>query len=88
MALTFEVYSKGCKAEAIDDDGVWCPCTVVKNEKDALTVSFDGWNSQWNRTIRDQTEIRERSSASYANLGKRKRKSLSSKVGILVYLVS
>ena len=84
MALTFEVYHEGCKAEAIDDEGVWCPCTVVKTEKDRVTVSFDGWNSEWNRTISDQTEIRERSSASHANLGKRKRKSLSNKVRILV----
>ena len=62
MALmNFQV---GCKAEAVDDDGVWCRCTVILNENDEVTVSFDGWKSEWDRKICDASQIRVRTAVS------------------------
>ena len=49
------------KAEALDEEGVWCICTVVCIESEAISVAFDGWSEEWNRTIDDPREIRERS---------------------------
>jgi len=70
-------YKEGCKAEAVDDDGVWCHCTVILKEEDTVTVNFDGWNSEWNRKICDSSQIRTRTDVTN---GKRKRLALSSKV--------
>ena len=50
---------KNSKAEALDEDGVWCACTVVSKESEAVTVTFDGWGEEWNRLIDDPREIRE-----------------------------
>ena len=67
---------EGCKAEAVDDDGVWCRCTVILKEEDTVTVNFDGWNFEWNRKICDSSQIRTRTDVTN---GKRKRMALSSK---------
>ena len=57
MALS-QRYPVGSKAEAIDEDGVWCICTV---EEDKVIILFDGWHTEWNRRISDPREIRDRS---------------------------
>ena len=54
-------FVEGSKAEALDEEGVWCVCTVVCTESEAISVAFDGWGEEWNRTIDDPREIRERS---------------------------
>ena len=76
--MAFQNFQVGCKAEAVDDDGVWCSCTVILNESDGATVSFDGWKSEWNRKICDASQIRMRRAA--RGIGKRKHVALSSKV--------
>ena len=78
--MAFQNFQVGCKAcaEAVDDDGVWCRCTVILNENDGATVSFDGWKSEWNRKICDASQIRMRTTVSGS--GKRKRVALSSEV--------
>ena len=43
--MPFQNFQVGCKAEAVDDDGLWCRCTVILNENDGVTVSFHGWKS-------------------------------------------
>ena len=30
--VAFQNYQVGCKAEAVDDDGEWCRCTVILND--------------------------------------------------------
>ena len=76
--MAFQNFQVGCKAEAVDDDGVWCRCTVILNENDGVTVSFDGWKSEWNRKICDALQIRTRTAVS--GKGKRKHVALSSEV--------
>ena len=39
----------GFKAEAVDEERVWCVCTVCTVEEvdnDCVIVSFEGWNAQ------------------------------------------
>ena len=48
------------KAEVIDEEGVWCACTVEEVENDNVIVSFNGWNAEWNRRVCDPREIRDR----------------------------
>ena len=36
----------GFKAEAVDEEGIWCPCTVEDVSNDSVIVSFDGWNAE------------------------------------------
>ena len=50
---------KNSKAEALDEDGVWCTSTVVSKESEAVTVTFDGWGEEWNRRVDNSREIRE-----------------------------
>ena len=57
MALSHTV---GFKAEAVDEEGIWCPCTVEDVSNDSVIVSFDGWNAEWNCRICDPREIRNR----------------------------
>lgn len=64
----------GFKAEAVDEEGIWCPCTVEDVSNDYVIVSFDGWNAEWNRRICDPREIRNRTEPDR----KRKRRNLSS----------
>ena len=52
--------SVGFKAEAVDEEGVWCTCTVEEVDDDYVIVSFDGWNAEWNRRVCDPREIRDR----------------------------
>ena len=52
-------FVEGSNAEALDEEGVWCVCTVVCSESEAISVAFDGWGKEWNRTIDDPQEIRE-----------------------------
>ena len=56
---TVKRFVEGSKAEALDEEGVWCVCTVISIESEAISVSFDGWGEEWNRTIDDALEIRE-----------------------------
>ena len=51
--------SVGFKAEAVDEEGVWCTFTVEEVDDDYVIVSFDGWN-EWNRRVCDPREIRDR----------------------------
>ena len=67
------------KAEALDEEGVWCACTVETVEDEAVIVSFDGWSAEWNRRICDPREIRDRTLPD----GKRKRTNLSRQVRLL-----
>ena len=46
------------KAEAVDEEGIWCPCTVKDVSNDSVIVLFDGWNAEWNCRIYDPREIR------------------------------
>ena len=57
MALPHTV---GFKAEAVNEEGIWSPCTVEDVSKDSVIVSFDGWNAEWNRRICDPREIGNR----------------------------
>ena len=50
----------GFKAEAVDEEGVWCACTVEEVDDDYVIVSFDSWNVEWNRCVCDPREIRDR----------------------------
>ena len=50
----------GFKAEEGDEEGVWCTCTVEEVDDDYVIVSFDGWNTEWNRCVCDPREIRDR----------------------------
>jgi len=50
----------GFKAEAVDEEGIWHPCTVEDVSNDYVIVSFDGWNAEWNCRICDPREIRNR----------------------------
>ena len=66
----------GFKAEAVDEEGVWCACTVEEVDDDYVIVSFactveevdddyvivsfDSWNVEWNRRVCDPREIRDR----------------------------
>ena len=45
--MAFEKFLEGCKAEAVDECGVWCPCTVLSKTEEGVNVSFDGWNAAW-----------------------------------------
>lgn len=72
-------FVEGSKAEALDEEGVWCVCTVVCSESEAISVAFDGWGEEWNRTIDDPREIRELSVIPESS-GRRKATNLSRKV--------
>ena len=50
----------GFKVEAVDEEGVWCACTVEEVDDDYVIVSFDSWNVEWNRRVCDPREIRDR----------------------------
>ena len=50
----------GFKAEAVDEEGVWCACTVEEVDDDYVIVSFDSWNVEWNHRVCDPREIRDR----------------------------
>ena len=76
MANELEKYTCGGKAEAIDDCGIWCRCTVIARAEH-IVVSFDGWKDEWNREISDPSEIRE---VTTNPGGKRKRSNLSKQV--------
>ena len=43
----------GFKAEAVDEEGVWCACTVEEVDDDYMIVSFHGWNAEWNCRVCD-----------------------------------
>ena len=43
----------GFKAEAVDEEGVWCACTVEEVDNDNVIISFDGGNAEWNRRVCD-----------------------------------
>ncbi|RMX42886.1 hypothetical protein pdam_00005168 [Pocillopora damicornis] len=43
----------GFKAEAVDEEGVWCACTVEEVDDDYVIISFDGGNAEWNRRVCD-----------------------------------
>ena len=45
--MAFEKFLEGCKAEAVDECGVWCRCTVLSKTEEGVTVSFDGWNAEF-----------------------------------------
>ena len=64
--MALKNFQVGCKAEAVDDDGVWCRCTVILNK------------SEWDRKICDASQIRVRTAVSGS--GKRKHVALSSEV--------
>ena len=32
----------GFKAETVDEEGIWCPCTVEDISKDSVIISLDG----------------------------------------------
>ena len=49
----------GFKPEAVDEEGVWCACTIEVDD-DYVIVSFDGWNVEGNRRVCDPREIRDR----------------------------
>ena len=36
----------GFKAEAVDEERVWCVCAVEEVDNDCVIVSFEGWNAQ------------------------------------------
>ena len=76
--MALKNFQVGYKAEAVDDDVVWCRCTVILNENDEVTVSFDGWKSEWDHKICDASQIRVRTAVSGS--GKRKHVALSSEV--------
>ena len=57
----------GFKAEAVDEEGIWCPCTVQEVSRDSVIVSFDGWNAEWNRRISDPRETEMIASADVKN---------------------
>ena len=56
----------GFKAEAVDEERVWCACTVEEVDDDYMIVSFDGWNWEWNRRVFDH----ERSEIEHCLIGK------------------
>ena len=52
-------YLVGSKAEAIDEDGVWCISTVEEVKEEEVIISFDSWHVEWNCRISDPREIRD-----------------------------
>ena len=56
MALS-QRYLVGSKAEAIDEDGVWCVCAVEEVEEEEVIISYDGWHVEWYCHISDPCEI-------------------------------
>ena len=62
----------GFKAEAVDEERVWCACTVEEDD-DYVIVSFHGWNWEWNRRVCNPRKIRDRTLPDR----KRKRRNLS-----------
>ena len=63
----------GFKAEAVNEERVWCACTVEEVDNVYVIVSFDGWNAEWNGCVCDPREIRDRTLPDQ----KRKRRNLS-----------
>ena len=61
----------GFKAEAVDEEGVWCACTVEEVDDDYVIVSFDSWNVEWNHRVCDP---RERSGIEHCLIGKEAKK--------------
>ena len=62
------------KAEAVDEVGNWCACTVEEVGNYYVMVSFDSWNAEWNCRICDPREIRNQTVPDH----KRKRRNISS----------
>ena len=58
----------GFKAEAIDEEGVWCACTVKEVNNNFAIVSFDSWNAEWNRRVCDPIEIRDQTFSSFLHV--------------------
>ena len=52
-----EKFVEDSKAEALDEDGVWYACTIVRKEIEAITVAFDSWSSEWNRWIKIHAKL-------------------------------
>ena len=50
----------GFKAEAVDEEGLWCACTVKEVNDNFVIVFFNGWNAEWNRCVCDPREIKDR----------------------------
>ena len=50
----------GFKAEAVDEEGLWCACTVKEVNDNFVIVFFDGWNAVWDRCVCDPREIKDR----------------------------
>ena len=50
----------GFKAEAVDEEGIWCPCTVKDIRKDSVIISCESSNVDWNRCMCNPHEIRNR----------------------------
>ncbi|CAH3031560.1 unnamed protein product, partial [Pocillopora meandrina] len=49
----------GFKAEAVDEEGVWCACIVEEVDNDYVIISSDGWNAEWNcRILNDVSALR------------------------------
>ena len=54
-----EKFSVGAAVEALDDQQLWYPATLVEERKDAVLVAFDGWSSQWNEWVaKDSKRLR------------------------------
>ena len=58
----------GFKAEAVDEEGVWCACTVEEVDDDYAIVSFNGWNAEWNSGVCDPQD--KRSGMDHCLIGK------------------
>ena len=43
----------GFKAEAVNEERVWCACTVEEVDNVYVIVSFGGWNAEWNGCVCD-----------------------------------
>ena len=80
--MALDMFQSGCKAEAIDDCGVWCSCTVLYQTKEVVTVAFNGWSAEWNRNISDPREIRSVTPVAHGVKRKRSNTSLSNEVSV------
>ena len=77
--MAFEKFLCGSKAEAIDDCGIWCLCTVIAKSNEMVTVSFNGWNAEWHHNICDPSKIFEVTVVDDCG-AKQKRSNITSKV--------
>ena len=46
MVLPQTIIIIGFKAQAVDEEGIRCPCTVEDASNDSVFVLFDGWNAE------------------------------------------